>query len=136
MDYFRNIVVVAAIAGIVAGIGMTIAQQLVTVPMILKAEVFEEQSALDGSSPANAAGEAVHDHGAQAGARAHDHHAHDHGEGWSPADGIERTAFTLLANVVTNLLHQVHDWQLAIHNETAPTTGLDDDDAQKHIIRG
>ena len=42
----------------------------------------------------------------------------------------------LLANVVTNLLHQVHDWQLAIHNETAPTTGLDDDDTQKHIIRG
>lgn len=103
MDYFRNIVVVAAIAGIVAGIGMAIAQQLVTVPMILKAEVFEEQSALDGSSPANAAGEAVHDHGAQAGARAHDHHAHDHGEGWSPADGIERTAFTLLANVVTGV---------------------------------
>jgi len=99
MDYFRSIVVVAAIAGIVAGIGMTIAQQLVTVPMILKAEVFEEQSASD-----DAAGEAAHGHGAEA--AGHDHvnnHAHDHGEGWAPADGVERTAFTLLANVVTGV---------------------------------
>ncbi len=45
MDYFRNIVVVAALAGGIAGLGMTIAQQLSTVPLILKAEVYEEQSA-------------------------------------------------------------------------------------------
>ena len=45
MDYFRNIVVVAALAGAIAGLGMTIAQQLSTVPLILKAEVYEEQSA-------------------------------------------------------------------------------------------
>jgi predicted cobalt transporter CbtA len=44
MDYFRNIVVVAALAGAIAGLGMTIAQQISTVPMILKAEVYEEQS--------------------------------------------------------------------------------------------
>lgn len=101
MDYFRNIIVVAAIAGIVAGIGMTIAQQLVTVPMILKAEVFEEQSSA-GEEPA---AEAAHDHGAEA--TAHDHGdqaaAHDHGDGWAPADGFERTAFTLLANVLTGV---------------------------------
>ena len=103
MDYFRNIVVVAAIAGIVAGIGMTIAQQLVTVPMILKAEAFEGQSATDETTGGRAAGEAGHDHGAQPGAHAHDNHAHDHGDGWAPADGIERTAFTLLANVVTGV---------------------------------
>ena len=41
MDYFRNIVVVAAIAGVLAGLGMTVAQQLTTVPLILKAEVYE-----------------------------------------------------------------------------------------------
>ncbi|HML91520.1 CbtA family protein [Methyloceanibacter sp.] len=105
MDYFRSIVVVAAIAGIVAGIGMTIAQQLVTVPMILKAELFEAQSASDGSSPATAAGVAAHDHGAQSEAHGHAEQAgaHDHGDGWAPADGIERTAFTLLANVVTGV---------------------------------
>ena len=48
MDYFRNIVVVAALAGAIAGLGMTIAQQLSTVPLILKAEVYEEQSAAPG----------------------------------------------------------------------------------------
>jgi cobalt transporter subunit CbtA len=89
MDYFRNIVVVAALAGGIAGLGMTIAQQLSTVPLILKAEVYEEQSAVP-----------VHEHGdaaAQAG-------AHEHGDGgWAPADGFERTAFSVLANIVTGI---------------------------------
>jgi cobalt transporter subunit CbtA len=89
MDYFRNIVVVAALAGVIAGLGMTIAQQLSTVPLILKAEVYEEQSAAP-----------VHEHGdasAQAG-------AHEHGDGgWAPADGFERTAFSAAANIVTGI---------------------------------
>ena len=81
MDYFRNIVVVAALAGAIAGLGMTIAQQLTTVPLILKAEVYEEQSA----TPA-------HDHGDAAAAQAG---AHEHGDGgWAPADGFERTVFS------------------------------------------
>jgi cobalt transporter subunit CbtA len=68
---------------------MTIAQQLTTVPLILKAEVYEEQGAT-----------AAHDHGDAAAQPA----AHEHGdEGWQPADGIERTAFTLLADIVTGV---------------------------------
>jgi cobalt transporter subunit CbtA len=89
MDYFRNIVLVAAIAGVLAGLGMTVAQQLTTVPLILKAEVYEEQGVT-----------AAHDHGDAAAQPA----AHEHGdEGWQPADGFERTAFTLLANIVTGV---------------------------------
>ena len=88
MDYFRNIVVVAALAGAIAGLGMTIAQQLSTVPLILKAEVYEQGA----EAPA-------HDHG-DAAARP----AHEHGdEGWAPADGFERTAFSVLANIVTGI---------------------------------
>jgi len=91
MDYFRNIVVVAALAGAIAGLGMTATQQLTTVPLILQAEVYEEQAA---SAPA-------HDHGNVATAQAG---AHKHGdEGWSPADGFERTAFSVLANIVTGV---------------------------------
>lgn len=86
MDYFRNIVVVAALAGAIAGLGMTIAQQLSTVPLILKAEVYEEQSAAPGP-----------DHGDAVAAHEHEH------EGWSPADGFERTAFSVLANIVTGI---------------------------------
>jgi cobalt transporter subunit CbtA len=86
MDYFRNIVVVAALAGAIAGLGMTIAQQLATVPLILKAEVYEEQ----GAAPA-------HDHGNAVA-------AHEHGdEGWTPSNGFERTAFSVAANIVTGI---------------------------------
>ena len=87
MDYFRNIVVVAVLAGAIAGLGMTIAQHLATVPLILKAEVYE--------------GQPTHDHGgtASAGVAAHEH---DH-EAWQPSDGFERTFFSFLANVVTGI---------------------------------
>ncbi len=87
MDYFRSIVLVAAVAGILAGLGMTVAQQLATVPLILNAEVYE-------SAPA------ARDHGDAAAQPA----AHEHEQGgWQPADGFERTAFTLLANIVTGV---------------------------------
>jgi cobalt transporter subunit CbtA len=89
MNYFRNIVVVAALAGVIAGLGMTIAQQLTTVPLILKAEVYEQNA-----SPA-------HNHGDAATAQTG---AHEHGdEGLSPADGAERTFFSGLANIVTGI---------------------------------
>jgi cobalt transporter subunit CbtA len=94
MDYFRNIVIVAAIAGALAGLGMTVAQQLTTVPMILKAEIYEDQGAAH-----------VHEH--EAGTAAHDHQAaaneHAHGDGWQPADGAERTFFTFAANMLTGI---------------------------------
>ena len=92
MDYFRNIVIVAAIAGAIAGLGMTVVQQFATVPLILKAEVFEEQT-----SKAPASGQVMaHEHAA-------DTAAHDHGEGWAPSDGAERTVATLAANVITGI---------------------------------
>ena len=87
MDFFRTMVLVAAAAGLIAGLGMTVAQQFTTVPLILKAEVFEQ------------AGEAKagpqHEHA--------DASAHEHDEGWAPSDGFERTAFTLAANVITGI---------------------------------
>ena len=90
MDYFLNFVVVAVLAGAIAGLGMTIAQHLATVPLILKAEVYEEGS----SSPA-------HDHGGTAAAEVG---AHEHDDGsWQPSDGFERTFFSFLANVVTGI---------------------------------
>jgi cobalt transporter subunit CbtA len=89
MDYFRNIVVIAALAGAIAGLGMTVAQQLTTVPLILKAEVYEQNAA-----PA-------HEHGDAATMQTT---AHEHGdEGWSPTDGVGRTFFSALANIVTGI---------------------------------
>jgi cobalt transporter subunit CbtA len=89
MDYFRNIVLLAAIVGVIAGIGMTVAQQLTTVPLILKAEVFEQ--AEEAKAPP------AHAHESEAAA------AHEHDGGWAPQDGFERIAFTLAANVLTGI---------------------------------
>ena len=84
MSLFRTIVFISALAGLVAGLAMTGLQYLSTVPLILKAETYE-RAGVDASQ----------DHGEAA-------HAHGHDEeGWAPADGFERSAFTALANVVT-----------------------------------
>ena len=79
MSVLRTIVLVAAVAGAVAGLVLTALQHASTVPLILEAETYEAKAAPpDGAS-------ATHDHGA---------------EGWTPADGTERIAYTTLANVV------------------------------------
>ncbi len=87
MAYFRNIVLIAAVAGLIAGLGMTVAQELITVPLILKAETFEQ--AEDTKAPQ------THEDAAAP--------VHEHGEGWAPQDGFERTAFSLAANVLTGI---------------------------------
>src|SRR4029079_15287329 len=91
MEYFRNIVLLAAIVGAIAGIGMTVAQQVTTVPLILKAEVFEQAG--EAKAPP------AHVHESEAAAATE----HEHGGGWAPQDGFERTAFTLAANVLTGI---------------------------------
>ena len=90
MDYFRNIVLLAAIVGAIAGIGMTVAQQVTTVPLILKAEVFEQ--AEEAKAPP------AHTHESEADAATE----HEHG-GWAPQDGFERTAFSVAANIITGI---------------------------------
>jgi cobalt transporter subunit CbtA len=93
MDYFRNIVLVAAIAGALAGLGMTVAQQLTTVPFIFNAEVYEQGAGAPG-----------HVHTDDAAASAHSHAAAGEAEaGWAPSDGFERTFFTFAANIVTGI---------------------------------
>jgi cobalt transporter subunit CbtA len=91
MSLFRNIFFISALAGLVAGIGMTGMQYAGTVPLILHAETFENAG---GEAPAAA----PHQHAE--GTAAHSH-SHDEDEGWAPADGFERSAYTALANIVT-----------------------------------
>ena len=70
---------------------MTVAQQVTTVPLILKAEVFEQAG--EAKAPP------AHVHESEAAAATE----HEHGGGWAPQDGFERTAFTLAANVLTGI---------------------------------
>jgi cobalt transporter subunit CbtA len=86
MNVFRRLVWVALCAGLLSGIVVAAAHQIGTVPVILKAEVFEK--AAEHAQPAH-----VHP-GATAGEQA---------AAWEPEDGIERTAYTLLADLLTGI---------------------------------
>ncbi|MGQ0675876.1 MAG: CbtA family protein [Rhodospirillales bacterium] len=81
----RRALIAALAAGFAACIAVTAAQQAVVVPLILKAEEFEEANAAK-AAPAAAAAQPQ---------AAHQHEQ----EGWKPGDGIERIAYTALANL-------------------------------------
>jgi cobalt transporter subunit CbtA len=89
MEMFRRIFFVALLAGLGAGVFVTVVHEIATVPVILKAETFEK------------AGEAapVADEAATT-----DHAGHEHdAAAWEPADGFERMAFTVLADILTGV---------------------------------
>jgi cobalt transporter subunit CbtA len=74
LGLLRRIVLVAALAGLIAGLGATLAHAFGTVPLILRAETYER------AAP-----------------------AHEHEDGWKPEDGIERASLTALADVLTGV---------------------------------
>jgi len=83
----RRLVFAAACAGLLTGLLVTVMHQVGTVPVILRAEVHER--AADAG------------HAAQPPGAAHDHAAHDYEDhGWEPRDGLERTAYTALADIL------------------------------------
>lgn len=82
-----RVLIIALISGLVAGIIVTGVQMLRVVPLIQKAETYEQAAPSDSHT---------HSHGQTAqGAHIHDDAV------WAPDDGLERTSFTLLANVLT-----------------------------------
>lgn len=101
MTVFRNVVFIAAIAGLVAGVALACMQAFATVPLILQAEVYEEAAGGHQQDHASAPGEnlAAEADGAAVEAAGHAHEE----EGWAPADGFERFAYTTLSDVVTGI---------------------------------
>jgi cobalt transporter subunit CbtA len=79
MAVLRRLVFAALCAGLLSGIFATGAHQIATVPVILKAEAYEK-------APERASAE-----------------AHQHAAAWEPENGAERTAYTLLADVLTGI---------------------------------
>jgi cobalt transporter subunit CbtA len=71
MAALRHLILAALCAGSLAGIFVTAARQVSTVPLILQAEVNEKPAA--------------------------------HATAWEPETGVERTAYTLLADVLTGI---------------------------------
>lgn len=80
---FARIVFAAVFAGLAAGLVLSAVQQWRVVPLILEAERYETAAH-------------VHDSGAV--------HLHEQaGAAWAPADGFERTAYTVLANLLASV---------------------------------
>lgn len=76
---FRSLLFAAVLVGFAVGGAITLVQLFTTVPLIQQGEKYEAAAHV-------AAAPAGHDHGVSA---------------WEPKDGLERTGFTALANILT-----------------------------------
>lgn len=76
---FARILLAAIMAGLIAGLVVSVVQEFTTTPIILHAEQYENA----GAQPAGKTAA-----------------EHDHGNAWSPGNRMERAAYTALGNVV------------------------------------
>lgn len=74
----KNIILTAAVSGLLAGLLLTIIQHFFVMPSLFEAEIFEH-AATEISSPITTENHEM--------------------EEWQPEDGIERTIYTALANI-------------------------------------
>jgi len=91
MPVFRSIVFSAALAGLIVGAVISIAQFFGTVPLIQKSEVYERKAAAEAPPAAHEQAGAPHDHDK----------ARNHDSEWEPEEGFQRNAFTVAANILT-----------------------------------
>lgn len=81
-----RILSVGLLAGLLAGLLIAAVQQVTTTPLILAAETYEKPAEVSATPK-------PHSHqGAD---------AHEHGDGWKPADGMPRFFFTAITTVAT-----------------------------------
>jgi cobalt transporter subunit CbtA len=96
---FRRILITALLAGFLGGLGISVVQEFTTAPIILHAEEFESKGALGGHKRV-----ALYTapqpllHLAQATQTPPTEHEH-----WAPADGLERTLYSTLANIIAGI---------------------------------
>jgi len=94
MELFRRLFFAAVLAGAVAGLVLGLVQQWRVVPLILQAEHYETGTHSHGEAETH-----VHADGS-----GHIHEAAEPvAEPWAPADGFERTAYTILATLLAGI---------------------------------
>ncbi len=91
MPVFRSIVFSAAVAGLIVGVVISVAQFFGTVPLIQQSEVYERKAVAGTPS-------AGHDHASAANDQ---NKAHAHESEWEPREGLQRNALTVAANILT-----------------------------------
>lgn len=97
---FRRIFFTAIVAGLLGGIGISVVHEFTTTPIILHAEEFENSGGDDAHK------HSLRDRGLSLIPRAYAHgpaETADGDEAWGPGDGLERTLFTTLANILTGI---------------------------------
>ena len=91
MPVFKSIVFSAALAGLMVGVVISVAQFFGTVPLIQNSEVYERKASAEAPPTGHEQAAAPHEHDK---ARSHDSE-------WEPEDGFQRNAFTVAANILT-----------------------------------
>lgn len=91
---FTRVFIAAILAGLVGGIVFAALQHFRTTPLIIAAEAFESGEGHSHGQPKEppAHGEAGHNHNT-------DHKEAVVEQEWSPKDGFERTAYTVISNI-------------------------------------
>lgn len=96
---FRRIFFTAIFAGFLGGIGISVVHEFTTTPIILHAEEFESKGAPTAHKHSSS-GPAANPVLVLAQSKAEP--ATDHAQ-WAPSDGLERTLYTTLANILTGI---------------------------------
>ena len=91
---FHRILLAGIVAGVIAGVALTVLQWGALTPLIIEAESYEGARAGEAMPEGGTAG-------LSAAARDHEGNGHDHGEAWAPEGGTERSAWTAASNVAT-----------------------------------
>jgi cobalt transporter subunit CbtA len=84
---FRRLLIAALVAGACAGLVASALQMARIWPLIQQAETYEQKAPAAPAAHAHAPGT----------------QAHDHGEAWEPAEGVERMGYTVLFNLLTGI---------------------------------
>jgi len=82
---FRRLVVIALVGGLIGGAATSLIQWWQVTPIIIQAERLENLKAAT----------------IQAVSQEHGEGNHSHGDGWRPQEGLERTAYMVLSNILT-----------------------------------
>lgn len=103
---FQRVFFSAIVAGLLAGVLISVVQSVTTTPIILQAEAFEGDGHHHGARPLQPSIQPAVFTGAPVALRHQvaEPHAHDEDtSAWSPRDGLERALFTTLANCLVGV---------------------------------
>jgi len=115
----NRLLVTGLVSGAVAGVVLTVFHFLMVEPLIFAAEQYEDQAAFhaaetvvqhshgSGVTHTHEEGGKPHEHNAEGAVHVHkDGSVHEH-DAWEPKEGLQRSGFTLLANILVGIAYGI-----------------------------